>query len=36
MEWSPYSLDLNPDGNLWILLEKKVYKVYPDLKSLEG
>jgi len=27
---------LNPIENLWTLLKKKAYKVYPDLDSLKG
>ena len=36
MDWPPYSLDLNPIENLWALLKKEAYKVYPDINSLEG
>ena len=36
MEWPPYSSDLNPIENLWALLKKEVYKVYPDLDLLQG
>ncbi len=36
MEWPPYSSDLNPIENLWALLKKEAYKIYPDLNSLEG
>ncbi len=35
MEWPPYSPDLNPIENLWTLLKKKAYKVYPDLDKLK-
>jgi hypothetical protein len=27
---------LNPIENLWTLLKKEAYKVYPDLDSLKG
>ncbi len=36
MEWPPYRPDLNPIENLWAPLKKEAYKIYPDLKSLEG
>ena len=36
MEWLFYSPDLNPIENLWALLKKEAFKVYPDLASLEG
>ena len=36
MEWPPYSPDLNPIENLWALLKKEAYRIYPDLNSLEG
>ena len=36
MEWPPYSPDLNPIENLWAILKKEAYKVYPDLNSLQG
>ena len=36
MEWPPYSPDLNPIENLWALLKKEAYKIYPDLDSLHG
>ncbi len=36
MKWPSYSLDLNPTENLWALLKKEAYKVYPNLNSLKG
>ncbi len=36
MNWPPYNPDLNPIENLWALLKKEAYKVYPDLDSLQG
>ncbi len=36
MEWPSYSLDLNSTENLWALLKKEAYKVYPNLDSLKG
>ncbi len=36
MKWSSYSFDLNSIENLWVLLKKKVYKVYSNLNSLKN
>jgi len=36
MEWPSYSFDLNLIENLWALLKKEAYKVYPDLNKLKG
>ena len=35
MKWLPYSPNLNLIENLWALLKKKAFKVYPDLASLK-
>ncbi len=35
MKWPSYSFDLNLIENLWVLLKKKVYKVYSDLNKLK-
>lgn len=31
MEWPPYSSDLNPIENLWVLLKAKIYEIRPEL-----
>ncbi len=36
MKWSSYSFDLNLIENLWVLLKKKVYKVYSNLNKLKS
>ena len=35
MKWPLYSPDLNLIENLWALLKKEAYKMYPDLNSLK-
>jgi transposase len=36
LEWSPYSLDLNPIENLWFPLKEGVYNVNPDIETTIG
>ena len=32
MDWLPYSPDLNSIENLWILIKKEIYKLYPKFQ----
>ena len=32
MIWPPYSLDLNPIENLWVIMKAEIYKLYLELK----
>ncbi len=36
MKWFLYNLDLNLIENFWVLLKKKIYKVYLNLNSLKN
>jgi transposase len=36
MEWSLYSLDMNPIEHLWFLLKEHVYKVNPHINDVVG
>lgn len=36
MEWPPYSPDLNPIENLWMLLKQQIYKLRPDLLHMRN
>ena len=31
MDWPPYSPDMNPIENMWSLLKRKLYVLFPDL-----
>jgi transposase len=34
MDWPAKSPDLKPIENLWTLLKDKIYKIYPELKTM--
>jgi transposase len=31
MDWPPYSPDMNPIENMWSLLKRKLYMLFPNL-----
>lgn len=34
MEWPPYSPDLSPTENLWVLMKTKIHELDPDMKHV--
>lgn len=34
MEWPPYSPDLNPTENLWVIMKQEIFKLHPKLEHI--